>query len=282
MMSVRKFYILLAIACLGGMAGLAFIFRDALGRKIFEQAFNQSTQPFFSKSIQIRRFHLSPKGGLQFGNIEGNLQTSSGPLAWEIRELVSDDPLVKYFSKDGMTVRFEGVKPGASTSLGVAGKIRVKGGKKGFYHLEGVIGGLGLEEMRWLDPENLKGATGAMKGNISIHQDVEGEPKFSAEVDIKEPGGQIAARLFDLLLPYLPQMAATVRQQRQAKPQETVNYQNAQLKIEMNQLDQMKVFLHMSVPDYNLILNLNIEVRIDEKNGFSRLAQLMGLVKEKN
>lgn len=279
---MRRPYLAAIIICLAILAVLVFIFRDSLGRKILEQAFNQSTQPFFSKSIQIRRFHFNRKGGLHFRNIEGNLQTSSGPFAWEIRELVSDDPLVKYFSKDGMTVRFEGVKPGASTSLGVTGKIRVKGGKKGFYHLESVIGGLGLEEMRWLDPENLKGATGAMKGNISIHQDVEGEPKFSAEVDIKEPGGQIAAHLFDLLLPYLPQMAPTVRQKRQAKPQETVDYQNAQLKIEMSQLDQMKIFLHLRVPDYNLNLNLNIEVRIDEKDGFFQLAQLMGLIKKKN
>ncbi len=237
MAAVRKPYLLLIIACLAVLAGIAFIYRDAIGRKILEEAFNLNTKPFFSDTVQIGRFHFNRKGGLHFGNIEGNLKTANGPLPLEIRELVSEDPPVKYFSKDGMTIRFEGVKPSASTSSGIAGKIQVKGGKDGLYNLDGVIGGLSLEEMRWLDPENLKGASGSMKGKVFIHQDAQGEPKFLAEIDIGEPGGQIEARLFDLLLPYLPQMAATVRQKRQASPQETVGYHDASLKLEMARLD---------------------------------------------
>lgn len=280
MATVRKPLVLFIILCLTGLLILAFVFRETAGREILEFTVNQNTQPFFSNSIEIGGFHLDPTGRLELGDITGALKTSRGLLALEIRELVSQDPLIKYFSKDGVTFHFQGVKPGKSTSLGVTGKIKVKGGKDGFYQLDAVIVSLTLEEMRWLEPENLKGATGTMTGNISVRQDARGEPQFLAQIHVREPGGQIAVHLFDRLLPYLPQMAESVKEKRKTNSQETVSYREAKLKIEMAQLDQMKIFLHMQIPDYNLNLNLNIDVRIDEKNGFFQLAQLMGLVKK--
>ena len=130
-----------------------------------------------------------------------------------------------------------------------------------------------------MEPEKLKGATGEIKGKVKFRQNAREAPVFSIEVHVDEPGGEVARHLFDLLTPYLPELAATAKARSQVS-REIVGFREASLTIKMEKSDQMKIFLHMKVPDYNLNLNLNVEVRIDDQNGFYRLTELMGLMKE--
>ena len=130
-----------------------------------------------------------------------------------------------------------------------------------------------------MEPERLKGATGEIKGKVRFRQNAREAPVFSIEVHVDEPGGKVARHLLDLLTPYLPELAATAKARSQSN-KEIVGFHDASLVIKMEKSDPMKIFLHMKVPDYNLNLNLNIEVRIDDKNGFYRLAELMGLMKK--
>ena len=58
----------------------------------------------------------------------------------------------------------------------------------------------------------------------------------------------------------------------------SVGYQSADLRATLASADTLKVFLHLLIPDYNLDLNLNLEIHIDKDNAFPELARLMGLL----
>ena len=50
--------------------------------------------------------------------------------------------------------------------------------------------------------------------------------------------------------------------------------------MEMKDSDPMKFFVHVWVPDYNLNLNVDLKVRLDVKDAFLQLADLLGALKE--
>jgi hypothetical protein len=79
-------------------------------------------------------------------------------------------------------------------------------------------------------------------------------------------------RFFESVRPYLPALPVK-------KDQPLVNYEEADLRMNLESADRIKGFLHIRIPEYNLNLNLNLEVRLDEENAFSKLFWLMGLLK---
>ena len=96
MAPVRKFYFVATIACLGIFV---FIFRDALGRRIFEKAFNQSTQPFFSQSIRIQIQYRFSRGQVL------RLMVESGEKADRIKLTFGLPDLLKAGRKVGQKVQ---------------------------------------------------------------------------------------------------------------------------------------------------------------------------------
>ncbi len=258
---------------------LAYGFRGAWVRWTIESTANRQNQNIFAGSVRVGRADLDPQLKLHLEKLGATLQTASGPVPVEILSLASEGSVLRFFSKEGLVLSFEGIRPRGSKHKGIGGKIFLKGGKKGFFILEGDVQSLDLEELRWMEPERLKGATGEIKGKVKFRQNAREAPVFSIEVHVDQPGGEVARHLFDLLVPYLPELAQTARARSQSH-KEIVEFRDASLALKMEKSDQMKIFLHMRVPDYNLDLNLNIEIRIDEQNGFYRLTELMGLIKK--
>ncbi len=149
------------------------------------------------------------------------------------------------------------------------------------FELAADFGNTDMEDWQWLDPQNLGGATGAMKGGLTFRQTLGREPEFSMNLEAPQPGGNIQAKFFDLFLPYLPFSVQKERVQKVVQSQKLIRYRQADLAIQMPQSDLIKIHLQIFIPDYNLKLMLNADIRTDEKNAFSQIARIMGLIEVK-
>ncbi len=259
---------------------LVFSFRRPIERRLFESLFNQNTKEFFDGSIRLEEARLDPKLKIHLRNLRGQLHSDAGPVPFEISSIDSQGPLFDFFSKEGLALIFKGLRPGHSAHQGVQGTIHLRGGREGFADLKAEVKSLDLQEVEWLNPENLSGASGELRGEVTFRVNAAGEVLCAANLRVQEPGGRIQSRFFDILKPYLPQQLE-IRQKMDhlIATGGIVGFHDASLQLELAKSDQMKVFLHIAIPDYNLVLNLNIDIRIDEKNAFLQLAQLAGLLK---
>ncbi len=107
------------------------------------------------------------------------------------------------------------------------------------------------------------------------------EPEFSLDLEAPEPGGNIQARFFDLFLPYLPASLQKERVQKVSESQQLVRYGRAALRVNLVRSDNMKILLQIFIPGYNLKLTLNSTILTDQKDAFSQIARLMGLIEVK-
>ena len=249
--------------------------------KLLEQAANRSSQEYFAGSIRIGKAAVDRHGKIRIEGLSGSLQTRQGPVPLEIRSLASQETLL--FLITGKPVHFtaEGLHPRGSSRPGISGTFWVQ--TRPVFHVElaADFGKTDLQDWQWLDPQNLGGATGAMKGNLIFRQTAGQEPAFSMNLEAPQPGGNIQAKFFDLFLPYLPFSIQKERVQKVVKSQKLIRYDQAALTVEMAQSDLIKIHLQIFIPDYNLKLMLNANVRTDAKNAFSQIARIMGLIEVK-
>ena len=100
------------------------------------------------------------------------------------------------------------------------------------------------------------------------------------ELLVPEPGGSLQARFFDSVTPYLPKTKKKSKKKAEtlAATHETIAYQQAELIAQLENDDQVKMLLRIMIPDYNLKLNLTLLVKVDEKNAFLKLFQLLGII----
>ncbi|HNX68607.1 MAG TPA: hypothetical protein PLL75_07465 [Candidatus Omnitrophota bacterium] len=253
-----------------------------IARAAATEILNRSAKDFFDHSIRIRKVTLDPHFKLHIFGITGNFKAKQGPVPVEIRFLESLDPL--YFLLGSRPVRFvfAGVRPKGSVHGGVLGHCVVRGGKNWRIEFTADLGRTDLSDFVWLDPSNLGGATGAVKGTLHVEQAAGGDPVVEMTVEAPEPGGEIQAKFFDLFLPYLP---PSVQKERVLKltggKEQLVRYQTAGLEVRLPRTDRMKVLLRILVLDYNLKLTLNADIRTDQRDAFSQIAQLLGLIEVK-
>lgn len=265
-------------------AGSAFLlilrFHAALERRLLESVLNQNTKKFFAGSIRVGEARLDRRLKIHIEHLRGRLLSGTGPVALEIQSIESQGPVTDFFLKQGLVLVFKGFRPGQSQHGGIQGTSHLRGGREGFIDLRAEVDGLDLHEIEWLNPENLSGATGELRGEMTFRSDTKGEVSYSARLQVEEPGGHVQTRFFDLLKPYLPQQLETREKiDHLLATGGVVGFREASLQADWAESDRMKVFLHITVPDYNLVLNLNLEIRVDEKNAFMQLTQLMGLLK---
>ena len=157
----------------------------------------------------------------------------------------------------------------------------IQTGSAARFELTADLGKTGLEDWQWIDPQNLGGATGTMKGILTFRQILGREPEFSMDLEAPEPGGNIQARFFDLFLPYLPASLQKERVQEVSESHQLVRYGRAALRVDLVQSDNMKSLLLIFIPAYNLKLTLNSTIITDQKDAFSQIARLMGLIEVK-
>jgi len=101
-------------------------------------------------------------------------------------------------------------------------------------------------------------------------------------LDAPEPGGNLQAKFFEIFMPYLPRSAQKEKVAGLvSEGQKLVRYKAAGLEVSMPQSNEMKILLRILVLDYNLKLMLNMTVRTDSEDAFSKIAQILGLIEVK-
>ena len=252
-----------------------------LERNLLERLANRSAKEYFADSLRIEKVSWDRHFKIHLTGIIGKLKTRQNPVPLEIRSLESQDPLFLFITQKPVRFIFEGFRPQGSLRPGISGTFMIRTGTAWRFECSADFGKTDLEDWQWLDPQNLGGATGAMKGTLSFGQTFGQEPEFSMDLGAPQPGGNIQARFFDLFLPYLLTSVQKEKVQKVSKSQQQVRYDWATLKASMPQSDHMKILLQIFIPDYNLKLTLNANLKADQKDAFSQIARLMGLIEVK-
>ena len=283
-MKKKRFSLFLSLTILLAILGLILGFLPrlpALERDLVERLANRSAKEYFAGSIRIEKVSLDRYLKIRLTGITGKLQTRQGPVPLAVKSLESQDSLFLLILQKPVRFLFEGIRPEVSARMGISGNFLLQTGPAARFELTSDLGKTGLEDWQWLDPQNLDGATGAMKGTLTFRQILGREPEFSLDLEAPEPGGNIQARFFDLFLPYLPTSVQKERVQKVSQSQQLVRYARAVLRVNLAQSDLMKILLQIFIPAYNLKLTLNATIRTDEKTAFSQIARLMGLIEVK-
>lgn len=251
-------------------------------RSVIQDLINRAARPFFADSIRIEKTAIDRGFRIRLWGIKGAFQARQGPVPLEIKVLESKDPLFLLLRSRPVRFIFEGVRPQGSPREGLLGEFSIMGGKDWRFKTLVDFKNTDLEDLRWLDPQNLGGASGAMRGTLSCVQVAGHDPVFNLNVAVAQPGGLVQAKFFDLFLPYLPTSAQKDRVMKLVSgKQQLVRYQTAELEMGLPQPDRVKILLHILVLDYNLKLNLDVTVRMDQKDSLMQIARLMGLIEAK-
>lgn len=269
-----------------GLAAVLAIFvignLEDLERSAAEWFLNQNAKEFFANSIHIQKIALDSHWRVRLEGVTGHFQARQGPVPLELRSLESQDSLLLLLTTKPVRFVFNGLRPQGSAREGFFGDFSYQGGKAWRFTFSGDFSRLDLEDLIWLAPQDLEGATGALKGKIRFSQEADQNPVFTLSLDAPQPGGKLQAKFFDLFLPYLPPSVQKERVVRLVSgKQPLVRYQTASAEVQLPQSDLMKIILKIMVLDYNLKLTLNVTVRTDEKNSFMQIARLMGLIEVK-
>ncbi|MFA7255287.1 MAG: hypothetical protein WC133_04220 [Candidatus Omnitrophota bacterium] len=280
-MKKKTLFVLLLAAALLGLALWGLPRLPELERNLAERLANNSAKDYFAGSLQIEKVSLDHHFKIHLTGITGKLKTRQNPIPLEVRSLESRDPLFILITPKPVRFIFEGLRPQGSSRPGISGTLMIRTGKAWSFECSADFGKTDLEDWQWLDPQDLGGATGAMKGNLTFRQTLGQEPTFNMDLEAPQPGGNIQARFFDLFLPYLPASLQKDKVKKASESQELVRYDRAALKVSLLQGDSMKIFLQIFIPAYNLKLTLNSQIKTDQKDAFSQIARIMGLIEVK-
>jgi hypothetical protein len=280
-MKQKVFFVLLLVLLILGTTLWAVPHLPGLERDLVEHLANRSAKEYFDNSLRIEKVSLDRHFKIRLAGITGKLKTRKGPVPLEVKSLESQDPLFSLLIQKPVRFIFEGIRPQISSRMGLSGNFIMQTGPASRFELTADLGKTGLEDWQWLDPQNLGGATGAMRGSLTFRQISGQEPEFNMDLEAPEPGGNIQARFFDLFLPYLPTSLQKERVQKVSESQQLIRYGRAALRVNLVQSDRVKILLQIFIPSYNLKLTLNSEIRTDQKDAFSQIARLMGLIEVK-
>lgn len=210
-------------------------------------------------------------------DFKGTLISEGGPTPIQIDRVDSSTSLLNFFKPEGTSMEFSGAKPEGSKNPGLSGRVELKSEDGGQFHLNAKIDGLDFGEIEWMNPDNLRGASGLFTGAITSDGKFSEDPKF--QLILASRDGLVQAKFFSALLPYLPALPTKDRLTKLAAKDAVLPFKNAAVRAELKEPHKMTIALHIEIPDYNVVLNINFEIRIEESLSFLQLAEIMGLVK---
>ena len=273
LLRIFSFFIVLVSLCLA--AGWRYRI------PLTEKGLNKALHDYFGGTLTLQDLKLQKGGILTLKGLKGRYQARDGGIPLEIQSLQSQSSVLDLLEGKTLPVKVAGVRTGNSSGETLEGDAQVRIGSQWHFEFRAKIISLELRDLTPLSPENLEGASGILKGTLTLRTDAREDPVFGLVLNVFEPGGNLQARFFDLITPYLPQIQARSRVEQLAASKKTVSYKNAHLNIGLEDPQQMKLFFHILVPDYNLDLNINMAIRVDRKNAFFELAEVLGLVQVK-
>ncbi|MCB9799130.1 MAG: hypothetical protein H6757_00045 [Candidatus Omnitrophica bacterium] len=240
----------------------------------------KNARDIFSEPLRLEGFHLDSQFRIHIQSIKGKLKTRDGSAPFELESFSSENSLLLLLQKKPVRFRFERLRPAGSTSRGIEGDLIYDPSGSGSISLKTDIHELLLEDLKPFNPENLTGASGTLRGYFAFFETFDMQKQsFKLELTASDAGGTLQARFFDVFLPYLP--AIERKHMNQLLQANLVSYKQAALDMELLSKETMKVLLRILVPDYNLNLNLNAQIRLEEGNSFIQIAELLGFFEVK-
>lgn len=261
------------------LAASAVHFHGFFLRSLLEFQINRDNREIFCGSIKIPKAEFTPGLGIRIEGLRGGIKTDTGFVPFQIPLVFSENRVTDLFSSQGLLLRFEKFQFKALRDRGVGGTLRLKSGRLWSSELEAEVKSLDLEEFEWLNPENLSGATGELRGRFILKTGADRDPELLLELKVEEPGGTLPSKAFSPLLAYLPESLQREYVRELTSDSGLIRYSSGVFRVDLSRADRMKLFLHMAIPDYNLDINLNLEIRVEEADTFSKIVQLMAHVK---
>lgn len=277
----NKFLSLILLLTVSGAIFFIYVRRDIMLRNTLTFILNKSADEYFQGSIRLKSVELDRSFKLKIEGFEGVLKTEQGFFPVEIGWVKSRGAVPLIFSKEGLLFDFKNVRPRGSSRKGVHGDLQLYAGREWFSKLRLDIEALDLEDIQWLDPNDLTGSNGEMKGSVTFVSNYKKEIGFYADLKISEPGGLLQERFFESLKPYLPAVTQ-IKGKIKRDGRDMVSFRTAHLNVRLLDSDTVIGLFQIQIPEYNIILNLNLTVKLDEKNGFSQLFDIMSLIKVKS
>ena len=250
-------------------------------RRTAENLLNAGARDFFAGTLRVEKAQLDQTLRLKIDGIRGEIATPEKPVMLALGTLATREPLWRLLLLKPVTFEFSGLKPSGSSSDGLSGTLIYTPGWHWALEAQVAVHNLNLAEIAWVNPDNLAGSSGQMAGEIRLSQNAAGESDFSTALLIAEPGGKLQARFFDSVTPYLPKKKKKTALEKLASTHDLVGYSQASLEATLKNADTVKAVFRIMVPEYNLNLNLKMTVKVDEKNAFMKLFQLLGLLQAK-
>lgn len=254
-----------------------FIHREKLFHQVVQFSINQASKDLFDNTIRVERIALARDFKIKLEGISGNLKTAEQPVKIKIGDVSSEDSLLQLLKPGGVRFKFTNASFDESKFGGAHGRFQVQIKKPFSFQFHMVVDGIGLDELVWINPESLAGATGKLVGSMVLKSEGK-ELSLQGKLMVEPPGGFIQARLFSALLTYLPPSAAKPNVKTLVQSETTVRYEEASLDIKTEKSDLIKMILFIAIPDYNLRLNTNVDVTIDAKNAWFQIADIFGLI----
>lgn len=253
--------------------------RNILLEKTAEWFLNRSLSENLAAPIDIQNLSLGFTTHFEIGRVHASIQTHGGSLPLEIGRIRLKHCLFHILTKRlPFTFMFDGLKPFGSNSKGIRGEITFAWFQNQGITFQAKILELHLNELTVLDTQNLKGVTGTLNGDFVYRIDEKQNQFLDLQLNAPEPGGALQAQLFSLLVPYLPKSAYRTAVE-QIQKTGLVHYNTASISLHQEAPSRMKILVKILVPDYNLDLNVNAEIRVDNENTLLQIAQVLGMIR---
>lgn len=261
---------------------LLFLAHRPLLKILIEYNLNRSAGEAFRHSLKIGDVRLDRDLKIRIQSLNGLLHTEEEAVPFEIRTLRSENPVTDFFFESGLSLVADGICFKNSERQKINGTLWLRGGLQPEFVIKINLKKLELDEISWINPGNLSGLTGKLQGKLILRTSFPEELSLKLKLNVDAPGGHLRARTFEPFLSYLPEsLQREYVKELTENPSSFIRYEDAAFELDLSYSDRMKIFLHMTVPDYNLILNIKIELRLDKENAFLHLLKLLNLINAK-
>lgn len=256
---------------------LVLTVNDDWRTRCVEYAINKAGAEYLPGTVRLKSVWLDSQLKLHVRNLEFPIMGEKKVVYFVVEEIDSTHSILKALNPEGAQMNLKGIKPLGSQSKGLSGTLKLQALPTPVFDLQGNIEELNLSELSPLYPSSFEGASGKLRGSYQFRLDDQGEPLLSVHASVDTPGGTLQARFFNALSAYLPRdvkkKTATIN------AQDLVAFERADIDFELIQSDKARTFLFLAVPEYNLHLNLKMDMTLDEKKALTKLAEIAGFIR---
>lgn len=131
-----------------------------------------------------------------------------------------------------------------------------------------------LEALAPLAPALFERAQGTVSGQLTVTSAEEAAPQLAGAFRVEEPGGTVQAEFLKGLLPYVPTGARNAELEGAVARGRPIRFQHTTFQVESTGPDELKALLFMALSEYNMNLDADFTIRVDEVAALPQLQAL--------